>query len=59
MGSSDWSTILVRQSDGDDEAAFKLLFELFEQYVADRERLGYEAIKSSYLKMEKEFHEKT
>jgi hypothetical protein len=51
MGAADWSTLLLRQSNNDAEAAFRLFFELFEQYIADRERLGYEGLKASYLAM--------
>ena len=49
--SMDWSGILWRQCDEDDEAAFCLFFELLEDYVRDREQLGAEGIKSRYIAM--------
>jgi hypothetical protein len=49
--SMDWSGILRRQCGEDDEAAFLLFFELFEEYVRDRERLGAEGIKTRFMEM--------
>ena len=38
----------------DETAAFDIFFELYEEYVRDRERLGYEEIKARYLAMVRE-----
>jgi hypothetical protein len=50
-GPMDWAGHLWRQSGEDDEAAFRLFFELLEDYVRDREQLGPEVIKARFLQM--------
>ena len=50
-GSMTWSGHLWRQSGEDDEVAFRLFFELFEEYVRDREQLGADDIKARFMRM--------
>jgi hypothetical protein len=50
-GALDWSGHIWRHCSEDDEAAFRLFFELLEAYVKDRELLGPEAIKARFMEM--------
>ena len=50
MRSMDWAGHLWRQCGEDDVAAFRLFFELLEEYVRDREQLGAETIKNGYCR---------
>jgi hypothetical protein len=50
-GSMNWACHLWRQSGENDEAAFRLFFELLEEYVKDRELLGTETIKVRFMEM--------
>src|SRR5258706_16457971 len=50
-GPMDWAGHIWRQSGENDEDAFRLFFELFEEYISDREQLGSEGIKTRFLKM--------
>jgi hypothetical protein len=50
-GPLDWSGHFLRQCGEDDEAAFRLFFELLEEYVRDREQLGPEGIKAGFTRM--------
>jgi hypothetical protein len=50
-GPMDWAGCLWRQSGENDEAAFRLFFELLDEYVRDREQLGPEIIKTRFLQM--------
>lgn len=50
-GAMDWAGHIWRQCGEDDEAAFRKFFELLEEYIKDRERLGPEEIKSRFMQM--------
>jgi len=50
-GSMNWAGHLWRQSGENDEAAFRLFFELLEEYVKDWELLGTETIKVRFMEM--------
>ncbi len=52
MSSMDWAGHIGRHCGEDDVAAFRLFFELLEEYVRDREQLGADAIKARYMEME-------
>ena len=49
--SMDWSGILWRQCGRDDQAAFRLFFELLEEYVRDRDQLGTDGIRTRFMEM--------
>ncbi|MFO1487714.1 MAG: hypothetical protein U1F65_04480 [Verrucomicrobiota bacterium] len=50
-GPMTWVGHLWRQSGEDDEAAFRLFVELFEEYVKDRQEQGAEVIKARFMQM--------
>jgi hypothetical protein len=50
-GPSDWSGHLWQHCKKDDEAAFRLFFELFEEYLEERAKVGPEVIKARFIKM--------
>jgi hypothetical protein len=50
-GSMDWAGHIWRHCGEDDEAAFRLFFELLEEYVSDRELHGADAIKNRFMEM--------
>ena len=50
-GSMDWAGHLWRQCGKDDVAAFRLFFELLEEYVRDREQFGADGIKTRFMEM--------
>jgi hypothetical protein len=50
-GPMNWAGHIWRHCGEDDEAAFKMFFELLEEYVKDREQLGPEAIKARFIEM--------
>ena len=50
-GSMNWCGHLWRRCGEDEEAAFRLFFELFDEYLGDWEQLGYEGIKSRYMQI--------
>jgi hypothetical protein len=58
-GSMDWSGHLWRQCGDDDGAAFRMFFELFEEYVKDRAEIGPENIKARFIKMLDEIRERS
>lgn len=47
----EWSAHIWRHCDEDDEAAFQMFFELFEEYIKDHGCLGPEEIKGRFLEM--------
>jgi hypothetical protein len=53
MGASDGFGHILERVGGDDAAAFDLFFELFEEYLQERQRIGYEEMKARYLAMER------
>lgn len=50
-GAMSWAGHLWRQSGEDDEAAFRLFFELLEDYVRERQQLGADTLKSRFMEM--------
>jgi hypothetical protein len=50
-GSMNWAGHLWRHCGDDDEAAFRLFFELFEEYLEERARVGPNVIKDRFMKM--------
>ena len=50
-GSMSWASLLWQKCGEDDEAAFKLFFDLLEDYVSDRQNLGAEGIEKRYMQM--------
>jgi hypothetical protein len=48
-GSMNWAAHIWSQASKDDEAAFRLFFELLREYLADREQLGPEVIKLRFM----------
>jgi hypothetical protein len=57
-GAMDWSGHIWRHCGEDDEAAFRMFFELFEEYIKEREQVGPEAIKARFLEMLESFHDR-
>ncbi|HUA64675.1 MAG TPA: hypothetical protein VME24_02435 [Alphaproteobacteria bacterium] len=52
MGARDWSGHILERAGGDEAAAFQLFFEHFEEFLQEREQIGYEAIRQRYLASE-------
>jgi hypothetical protein len=50
-GSMDWSGHIWRHCGEDDEAAFRLFFELLEEYLRDLELHGADTIKNRFMEM--------
>lgn len=50
-GSMNWAGHIWRHCGEDDEAAFRVFFDLLEEYVRDREQLGPEEIKARFQQM--------
>lgn len=50
-GAMGWAGHIWRHCGEDNEAAFHRFFELLEEYVKERERLGSEAIKNRFMQM--------
>lgn len=53
MGAGNWALHLLWQSGEDEKVALNLFFELFEEYIKDRERLGPEGIKELFQEQSK------
>ena len=50
-GAMDWCGHIWHQAGKNEEAAFRLFFELFELYLKDREANGSESIKARFMTM--------
>jgi hypothetical protein len=48
-GSRHWQQIIRDHAGGDDTVAFRRFFEHLEEYLAERERIGADAIKARYM----------
>ena len=48
-GSRHWQQIIHEHADGDDAVAFRRFFEHLEEYLAERERIGADAIKARHM----------
>jgi len=57
-GSRNWHGHILERAGGDDAAAFRLFFELFEEYLKDREAVGPEAIQARFIAMLEELNRK-
>jgi hypothetical protein len=55
--SANWPGLLWLQSGKDDEAAFRLFFELLDDYLRDRELLGPDVLKARFMQMIEELPE--
>jgi hypothetical protein len=55
-GGMDWSGHILERADGDEAVAFRLFFELFEQYLEEREKIGPEAIQARFVAMLAQMH---
>gem|GEM_PF-6062451 len=51
LSGAGWAGILTKQAGGDEEAVFGLFFELFEDYVRERDQSGDGGIKVRYEQM--------
>src|SRR4051812_10277382 len=52
MSGQDWSGLILEQAGGDEEAAFQMFFQLFEEFSKERERIGSGGIRAQYLAFE-------
>ena len=50
-GSRHWQQIIRQHAGGDDALAFRRFFEHLEEYLAERERIGSDAIKARYMQI--------
>jgi hypothetical protein len=50
-GASDWAGHIWRHCGEDDEAAFRMFFELLEEYLKERKKVGSKVIKARFIKM--------
>lgn len=50
-GPLDWSGLLWKQCGKDDEAAFRMFFDLLDEYLKDRAELGHQVIKARFIEL--------
>jgi hypothetical protein len=53
-GTMNWAGHIWKHCDEDDEAAFRKFFELFEEYLEERAKVGPEAIEARFMNMLKQ-----
>jgi hypothetical protein len=52
-GTMSWADILSQQCKGDDEAAFRMFFEVLEKYIQERAEIGPAALEANFRELSK------
>lgn len=56
--SGSWYSQILERTGWDEEAAFRLFFEYFKEYLSERDQIGPEAIKARFMALIDEWHQK-